>query len=78
MESEEGESYRLHEAVVTEGPAEEWMTTVDEAMKASLYGIAKEGVFMYGCKQRSALSHVASACSQAPLPFMAFKNSTSA
>lgn len=53
MESEEGEAYRFYEAVMTEGPAEEWMTALDEAMKASLYGIAKEGVFMYGCKPRS-------------------------
>lgn len=54
MESDEGEAYSFYEAVVSEGPAEEWMTSVDEAMKASLHGIAKEGVFMYGCKPRSA------------------------
>ena len=53
MESEEGETYPFREPVTTEGPAEEWMTTVDEAMKTSLYAIAKEGVFMYGCKPRS-------------------------
>ncbi|KAL8455337.1 hypothetical protein Emag_000819 [Eimeria magna] len=53
MESEEGESYRFSEAVVPEGPAEEWMTFVDEAMKSSLYGIAKDGVFLYGCKPRT-------------------------
>ncbi|CDJ47273.1 Axonemal 1-beta dynein heavy chain dynein heavy chain, related [Eimeria brunetti] len=53
MESEEGETYRFYEPVVTEGPAEEWMTTVDEAMKVSLHRIAKEGVFMYGCEPRT-------------------------
>ena len=52
MESEEGEAYRFYEPVVTEGPAEEWMTTVDEAMKTSLHKITREGVFMYGCEPR--------------------------
>lgn len=52
MESDEGESYAFYEAVMAEGPAEEWMTAVDEAMKTSLHGIAKKGVFMYGCKPR--------------------------
>ncbi|KAL8431248.1 hypothetical protein ACSSS7_005396 [Eimeria intestinalis] len=53
MESEEGENYHFVEGVVPEGPAEEWMTAVDEAMKASLYGITKDGVFLYGCKPSS-------------------------
>ncbi|CDJ60958.1 hypothetical protein EMWEY_00008520 [Eimeria maxima] len=53
MESEEGEAYRFYEPVVTEGPAEEWMTTVDEAMKTSLHKITREGVFMYGCEPRT-------------------------
>ncbi|KAL8274185.1 hypothetical protein Esti_001870 [Eimeria stiedai] len=52
MESEEGEIYHFLEAVVPEGPAEEWMTLVDEAMNASLHGITKDGVFLYGCKPR--------------------------
>ncbi|KAL8448543.1 hypothetical protein Emed_003723 [Eimeria media] len=53
MESEEGETYHFVEAVAPEGPAEEWMTLVDEAMKSSLYGITKDGVFLYGCKPRT-------------------------
>ncbi|KAL8426027.1 hypothetical protein Efla_001945 [Eimeria flavescens] len=53
MESEEGESYSFVEGVIAEGPAEEWMTAVDEAMKASLCGMTEDGVFMYGCKQRT-------------------------
>ncbi|OEH75761.1 axonemal 1-beta dynein heavy chain dynein heavy related protein [Cyclospora cayetanensis] len=52
MESEEGENYRFIEALMPEGPAEEWMATVDNAMKQSLHRIAKEGIYMYGCKPR--------------------------
>lgn len=52
MISEEGESFKFHEAVTAEGPAEEWMRRVDDAMKNTLQRITKDGVYHYAYKPR--------------------------
>ncbi|PHJ24428.1 dynein heavy chain family protein, partial [Cystoisospora suis] len=53
MISEEGESFRFHETVTAEGPAEEWMRKVDDAMKNTLQRITKDGVYHYAYKPRT-------------------------
>nr|CEL69705.1 TPA: Dynein heavy chain 10, axonemal [Neospora caninum Liverpool] len=53
MVSEEGESFRFHEVVTAEGPAEEWVKNVDEAMKRTLHRTTKAGVYHYAYKTRT-------------------------
>ncbi|PFH33986.1 dynein heavy chain family protein [Besnoitia besnoiti] len=53
MVSEEGESFQFHATVLAEGPAEEWMKNVDEAMKSTLQRITKSGVYYYAYKPRT-------------------------
>ncbi|KFG44621.1 dynein heavy chain family protein, partial [Toxoplasma gondii GAB2-2007-GAL-DOM2] len=53
MVSEEGEVLQFHEPVAAEGPAEDWVKNVDEAMKRSLHRTTKAGVYHYAYKPRT-------------------------
>uniref|UniRef100_A0A7S2K9S5 AAA+ ATPase domain-containing protein n=1 Tax=Leptocylindrus danicus TaxID=163516 RepID=A0A7S2K9S5_9STRA len=53
MESSEGEMFDLKSQVTVEGPAEHWMTLIEEEMKHSLWIITKEAVYQYAHMERT-------------------------
>jgi dynein heavy chain len=52
MYSDEREHFDLHAAQKAEGPVEEWMRTVDEAMQDTLQRLSKTAVYYYANKER--------------------------
>lgn len=54
MVSSEKEKFEHKQPVSIEGAVEAWMTAVEAAMRASLHGIAKEGVYRYAAAVREA------------------------
>ncbi|GLE04239.1 hypothetical protein PINS_up013150 [Pythium insidiosum] len=54
MESAEGEGFTFRTLATVEGPVENWMTGVEDEMRATLHIIAKEGVFRYASMGRTA------------------------
>jgi len=53
MTSSEKESFNFKDVVAIEGPVEGWMTSVEEAMRDSLYDVIRTGVFMYAKQERA-------------------------
>ena len=53
IKSSEGEMFDLKSQVIVEGPAEHWMTLVEEEMKHSLWVITKEAIYQYAHQERT-------------------------
>lgn len=47
MRSAEGESLNFREAIMIDGPVEQWMNTVEREMQSTMHAISKEGVYYY-------------------------------
>ena len=52
MRSAEKEGFKFAKIRVVEGPVETWMSSVDDEMHKSLWGICKKGVFEYAKEER--------------------------
>lgn len=52
MISDEGETFSFLNPTKADGPVEQWMSRVDEAMIETLHRLSKEGVYYYAESDR--------------------------